>query len=62
MMCERDEYVGVDEGATTALPPSTCFNTPGNKEADDDIAAFYRAKEELDRRKSAAGRGNGVKT
>jgi len=30
-------------------PPATI----GNKEADDDIAAFYRAKEELERRKSA---------
>lgn len=32
------------------------FTSSGNKEADEDIAAFYRAKEELERRKSVAGR------
>ncbi|CAM9288030.1 unnamed protein product [Laminaria digitata] len=35
-------------GAVGLLPPLT-----GNKEADDDIAAFYRAKEEMERRRSA---------
>eukprot|EP00752_Nemacystus_decipiens_P012060 g10691.t1 len=38
-------------GGGGLLPPLT-----GNREADDDIAAFYRAKEELERRKSVAGR------
>ena len=36
--------------------PCSFFTASGNKEADDDIAAFYRAKEELERRKSIAGR------
>lgn len=33
----------------------------GDKEADDDIAAFYRAKEELERRKGVAGRNGDTK-
>lgn len=34
------------------LPLLPAWFDEGNKDADDDIAAFYRAKEELERRKS----------
>lgn len=33
--------------------------TTGNQEADEDIMAFYRAKEELERRKNVAARHGG---